>query len=298
METCSVLFFSSSEISIPLLEVLNADGRFEVVGLVCQPDKPVGRGQIVKKVATKEIAERCGIPVYQDKKFEGEVDFLLTFAYGKILGNDWLGLAGIEALNVHASLLPKYRGASPIQAAILNGDKETGISLMRMVKEMDAGPVFSSRVIELPEEMTAGILHDELANVAAEFVPDELLKIKNGEIEAVEQKGEVSHCKKISREDGKVDFKKSAGEILRMFRAYSPWPGLWTMYKGKRLKLVDIEVSGEILVPGEVKFEDHSLLIGTSDGSIKVKQLQLEGKQCLHADQFVLGQPDFCDASL
>lgn len=292
------------------MEALHADGRFNLTGLVCQPDKPAGRKGLMKKPASKEIAETLDIPIYQPEKIADAEDlllqlradapdFILTFAYGQILNAEWLGLPKVEPLNVHASLLPKYRGASPIQSAILAGDDETGVSLMRMVRKMDAGPVFSTRKIELSSQMTAGLLHDELASIAATFVPDELLKVKTGVIDSHEQnEAEATYCKKISRENGKVDFKKSAEEILRSFRAYSPWPGLWTTYKGKRLKLIDVEtVKGDLPV-GSVQCGDGKILIGTSDGLLNVKQLQLEGKQCLHAGPFSIGQPEFCSDHL
>jgi methionyl-tRNA formyltransferase len=298
MADCSVLLFSSDEIAIPLMETLHADGRFDVVGLICQPDKGVELG-------VKKVAERLGVKVYQPEKlseleWDGEVpDFSLTLAYGQMLNEKWLGLAKVETLNVHFSLLPKYRGAAPIQAAILNGDKETGISLFRMVKKLDAGPVYATRTLAIEDGMTSGVLYDAFANASAAFVPDELIKMKNGEGEFAEQsKDGVSFCEKIKREDGEVDFKKSAEEILRMFRAYSPWPGLFTTYLGKRLKLVDIEVSDKVLEPGEVSVLDRFIFIGTADGSIKVKKLQLEGKQCLDAEPFILGQRGFSSSRL
>ena len=285
----SLIFLSSAEISLPLLEVLVKDEQCEVLAVICQPDKPAGRGGKLRAPAPKLKAEELGLRVLQpenlnrDKEVLAELermapDFLLTFAYGQILSERVLGLAEKEALNVHASLLPAYRGASPIQAAILNGDGETGISLMRMVKEMDAGPVWSQMRIGLDECVTASGLHDLLAEGAATFVPGELAQIfaNEGEFVKQDEEGEtgVSYCSKIGRDDGFVDFTQSAEEILRVHRAYSPWPGLWTTWRGKRLKILDLDVDG--------------------DGKIQLKKVQLEGKQAMEIDEFILGQPEFC----
>ena len=306
MTSYSVLFLSSAEISVLLLQALHRDERFDVVGVICQPDKPAGRDLIVKKPAPKIEAERLGIAVFQPEKlgdadellekFSAEPpDFLITFAYGQILNSDWLALPKVEALNVHASLLPKYRGASPIQAAILNGEKKTGLCLMRMVKEMDAGPVFSTIDVLIPKDVTAGFLHDELARVAADWVPDQIANLSD----AVDQSiAEVSYCKKLSKDDGFIDFQESARMIRAKFLAYSPWPGLWTTYQGKRLKLVDIALGAETLAPGQLHVEDGKLHVGTIDGSILINQLQLEGKKCLHADIYIIGQPEFASSSL
>lgn len=308
MPFCSLLFFSGSEISLPLLEKLAKNDEFKLLGVVCQPDKPAGRDMLIKKPAPKLMAERLGIPVFQPeepeellKEFSGDrrPDILLTFAYGKILSESVLGLARMISVNLHASLLPKYRGASPIQAAILNGDFETGLTLIKMVKAMDTGPIIASKSIKILPGTTAGVLHDNLAELAKDFVPDELLGLMSGAVNLKEQnEAEASYCKKIFKEDGQLDFKRSAKEILQMFRAYMPWPGLWTNYNGKRLKLLDIELSDKVLPPGEVSCEGDEIFIGTSDGSLKIKQLQLEGRQSLHGNQFILGQPEFCSSSL
>jgi methionyl-tRNA formyltransferase len=304
MQTFTVLFFSSAEISIPLFEALLNDERFEVIGLVCQPDKPVGRDGVLTAPKTKVLAQERGIPVFQPEKLKAldlkglGPDFLLTFAYGQILSEKVLALAKKEALNVHASLLPKYRGASPIQSAILNGDVQTGISLMRMEKKMDAGPVCMQWELSLGG-MNAGELHDAISDMAALHVPDALAELGVGNLGfQAQDESEVSYCGKVSRDDGFVDFQESAEGILRMHRAYMPWPGLWTTFGGKRLKLLEIELSDKDLLVGEVNCEDGMLFVGTIGGSLKINKLQLEGKQALHANDFLIGQPEFCSMIL
>ncbi|MBT4384292.1 methionyl-tRNA formyltransferase [Candidatus Peregrinibacteria bacterium] len=304
----TILFLSSAEISLPLLGALLKDKSFEVVGLVCQPDKPAGRDKIMKAPAPKLFAERHGLEVFQPVKLrddtellnrfsENPPDIILTFAYGQILPKSFLDLA--LPLNVHTSLLPKYRGASPIHSAILNGDKVSGFSLMKMVQKMDEGPVYHIEKFDLNEHITTGILHDGLADLAAKSVPELLIKIHNSEVEAVEQKhAEASYCSKISKDDGFLDFSDSAEMVFRKFHAYSPWPGLWTTFDSKRLKLLDIALSDKKLKAGEVLFEADKLFVGTSKGSIELLQMQLEGKQCMHPKSFILGQKEFSSGLL
>jgi methionyl-tRNA formyltransferase len=260
---------------------------------------------------TKIVAERLEIPVYQPVKLSDDKnllqlfklnppDFLITFAYGQLLSEDWLSLPKKEALNVHASILPRYRGASPISAAILNGDEKTGVSLMKMVKEMDAGPVAFCHEIIIAPNMTANLLADEIADLAAKTIPEDLILLANSpeNLFKVQDVNRATFTKKISRENGELDFKKSADEILRMFRAFIPWPGIYTFFNGKRLKFIDIEKSDETLLPGEVKVIQKKVFVGTSDGSLFLKQLQMEGKNSVYADQFLLGCPGFKDAVL
>ena len=318
MSPYSLLFLSGAEISLPLLRALAKDPRFQICGVICQPDKPVGRTMEIKCPAPKTLAEKLGVEVFQTEKLSADgalfshfktsrPDIILTFAFGQILNEDWLKLPKF-ALNVHASLLPKYRGASPISAAILNGDTVTGLAVMKMEAAMDKGPVAFIHEIEIPPHMTTGLLHDEVAEVAAKVVPDEIVKLMEALNEArdlfkEQDESQATYTKKMTREDGMVNFKEPAELILRKFRAYSPWPGLYTFFKGKRLKFVDIEKTETnstemFLAPGEIKVDGKKVYIGTSDGSILLKMLQLEGKDSVYSEQFLLGYPDFSGATL
>ncbi|MFT7184238.1 MAG: methionyl-tRNA formyltransferase [Oceanicoccus sp.] len=292
----SLLFFSSAEISLPLLKSLISDESFEIQALICQPDRPAGRGKNMKAPATKKLAEESGIEVFQPSKLsdaqnllnllnKDKPDFILTFAYGQIMNQDWLNLPNVKSLNVHTSLLPKYRGASPIQAALLNGDKESGITLMEMVRKMDAGPFAFQDKVSIDGVTTAGTLHDQLAELAAKLVPDHLKSISANPDQFTEQnESQASHCSKITREDGFVDFKSNSELIVRQFQAYSPWPGIWTTFKGKRLKILDCKISDN----------EAGLVIN----GVEILKLQLEGKKPLLAKDFLLGQSDFSSESL
>ena len=306
----TVVFFSSSEIALPLLNAIHSDSHFKISGLICQPDKPAGRGGELRPPEMKHAALKLEIPVYQPEKlsldtelfsrFQDDLpDFFLTFAYGQLIPVSWLALPRIAPLNVHPSLLPHYRGPSPIQTALLNGDKETGVTLMKMVKEMDAGPIAGQVHYTIPEHSTSSTLFDDLGRETAGFVPDLIAKIAEDPSLWVEQNAnEITMTKKIEKDDGRIDFKKSAQEIFRQFRAYTPWPGIFTTYQGKRLKLSELEPCDEVLEPGKIRCDKHNLLIGTSDGALRVKQVQLEGKNVLYVDQFMIGQAEFCSASL
>ena len=252
-----------------------------------------------------------GLPVYQPEKLsKDEVlletlkknppDFILTFSYGQILNEAWLSLPRLAPMNVHPSLLPKYRGPTPPQAALLNGDAETGLSLIKMTKGMDEGPIAFQEKMAIAPHMTSTLLFDEFARLAAEKIPDALMAIaEQGEQIFKEQdESQATYCKMTEREDGRINFQEPAAKIMNRFRAYTPWPGLFTTYLGKRLKILDLEMTEDAIEPGKVKCEKHVILVGTSDGALKLKSLQLEGKTVLHPEAFILGQPAFCSSVL
>lgn len=306
----SILFFSSSPISLPLLSALLKDERFKVVGLFCQPDKPAGRGQELTAPETKTLAEKEGVPVFQTpllrtdhellERFKlNPPDFMLTFAYGQILSEDWLALPKMAPLNVHTSLLPLYRGASPIQAALLDGKTETGLTLMKMEKEMDAGPIAFQHSFAIDEDMTSEDLFDGLANLAAEVIPEDLLAL-HAELKFSEQDAtQATFTKKIKKEDGYVDFQCEAETLLRRFRAYTPWPGLWTTHKGERIKLLGLEKTTEkSLKPSEVLYKDFVFYLGTLDFDVRLTLLQAEGKKAIAPKNFIQGSPEWASTSL
>ena len=311
MKPYTIIFFSSSELAMPLLEQLHQDERFQILALICQPDKEAGRAMELQEHEIKKLAVAQNIPVYQPEKLskatelleifqKSRPDFLLTFSYGQWLSEAWLALPVIAPLNVHPSLLPKYRGPTPIQSAILNGDSETGISLMKMSAGMDEGPVASQVKCPVPAHATSAFMFEEIGKLAAEKLPDAIFQVgQQGEaIFKAQDESQATLCQKIEREDGRVNFQEPARQILNRFRAYTPWPGLFTTFEGKRLKFLDVEVVNEVLEPGKIRCDKHDILIGTSDGSLKVKQLQLEGKKAMHTEMFILGQPTFCSGSL
>jgi methionyl-tRNA formyltransferase len=311
MKPTSLLFFSSSPIALPLFEALLNDKRFEILGLVCQPDRPAGRGQKLTEPATKVMALEKGVPVFQPEKLSKDIellerfkknppDFLLTFAYGQLLSGDWLSLPTREPLNVHPSLLPKYRGPSPLESALLHNEKETGITLMKMVAAMDAGSIAFQRSFPLPESMTAGELYEEVAKRAAEWIP-------NATVELVacadfvwrdQNENEVSFCSKLSKEDSFEDFKRDDADVLNRYRAFTPWPGLWTTFEGKRVKLLKLKAASFSLLPGHIEYKEDHLFVGTQGSAVEILSLQMEGKKESNAAEFLRGYPTLLNAVL
>lgn len=301
----SLLFFSTSSIALPLFKALLDDERFEVRGLICQPDRAQGRGQVLASPAIKELALARGVPVFQPERLWAEVnllasfkeqrpDFLLTFAYGQILSKEWLELPLLAPLNIHPSLLPLYRGPTPIPAVLLNGASETGITLMRMVPEMDAGPIASQLRLSLEPGMNAEVLFEHVAQKAEEWIPDELLKLSKDLFFIPQEETGASYCSLLCKEDGYTDFKSSAQDLYRRSLAYTPWPGIWTRFAGQRLKLFGMQLGPDLdLKPGEVGLVNGGLCVGTAHGAVVVEELQLEGKKRLSARIFLEGHRDF-----
>lgn len=307
----SLLFFSSSPIALPLFEALLSDDRFEVHGLFCQPDRPAGRDQVLTAPETKALALKHGISVYQPEKLRLELelldvlkknppDFLLTFAYGQILSDAWLSLPRLAPLNVHPSLLPLYRGPTPIPASLLHGDKETGITLMKMVSEMDAGPIAVQHSMTIPENATAGDLFDAVAQRSKEWIPEDVLRLTDHLVFTEQDASKVSFCPMLSKEDGYLDFELSAEEVMKRYRAYTPWPGLWSRFQGKRIKFFGLKHATQELALelGHVLFMNEKLFIGTQTEPIEVESLQLEGKKQVSVAVFLQGQVDFLKSVL
>lgn len=297
----TILFASTDSISIPLLRVLFESKELQVTGVLCQPDRKVGRKQVLTSPPPKKLAEEYKVPVYQperlsqDKKLlqtlqKDAPDLILTFAYGQILNEEWLRLPKFFPLNVHASLLPKYRGAAPLQAALLAGDLETGICLMKMEKGLDTGPVSDCFSLPLAKEDHLEQLEEKIAFLAASTIPSALLSLLNGSSFFKPQKSHsVSYAHKISKEDAYVDFSEPASVLIRKFKAYTPWPGLWTLWRGKRVKILDLCLEPSFhsfLKPAEGKLVGQQFFVGTSKGNLEIISLQVEGKAAVKAYEF------------
>jgi methionyl-tRNA formyltransferase len=304
MKPTKIFFMSSSELSLPLLKALLSDPRFKLEALFCQPDRPAGRGQSLQAPSTKTLALSHKVPVFQYENIKTEIglleefkktapDLMLTFAYGQILSQEWLDLASQFPLNIHVSLLPKYRGASPIQSALLNGEKETGLSLMKMTRRMDAGPIAQQWKMKLNDSMRADELGNAMAELAAKEIPDALEKLMNQQLGFKKQDPKLAtFCGKLKKDSGFLDFKESSNSILRKQQAYSPWPGLWTLNeKSQRIKLLRVERSKETLKPGTLKAEKNQLFVGTQDQALEILELQSEGKRAMTSSEFLRGNP-------
>lgn len=302
-----ILFLGTPSFAVPVLDAVHKS--HEIIAVVTQPDKPSGRGQKIVFSPVKQKALELGLPIFQPEKaseisklIKEPFDFLITAAYGQILPEAVLQMPKKDALNVHASLLPKYRGATPLQAALLHGDSETGVSIMRMVKKMDCGPVFAKRKIPIHPDMKYPDLEQEASLEGAKL----LLKVLSDydHITPLPQdENEASYCSKISKENGKIDFgKESAEDIYNKLRAFTPWPGIYTFFDGKKLEFLDVAVSPvgpeEKLQPGVIFQKGKKCCVVCKNGALEIKKVQLEGKKPVDVLNFLNGYPQFKNTRL
>lgn len=295
-----VIFFGTPQFAVLSLNELKKQ-KIDIAAVVTQPDKPAGRKKVMTKSPVKQCAEDLNLKILQPRNqkelFDSlkglKADFFIVIAYGMILSKEILQIPKYSCINVHASLLPKYRGASPIQEALLNGDKSTGISIMKMDEKLDHGPIYLIKKIEIEAKDDLTSLSNKMAKLSGEILPHVLKDIVEGLLIAIKQDEDhqkSSYCRKIKKEDGKINWKKqSAKEVQNMIRAYSPWPGVYTDFKDKKLKILDSETVEESLNPGQFKVDGKALKIGTAKGVLIPKKVQIEGKNEMDITSFING---------
>ncbi|MCP4971020.1 MAG: methionyl-tRNA formyltransferase [Arcobacter sp.] len=293
-----ILFMGTPDYATKILEEL-LSSQYKIVGLFTQPDKPVGRKQIITAPHIKQLCidKKLDIPIYQPKKLRDNIeakkqiedlnpDFIIVAAYGQILPKNILDIA--PCINLHASLLPKYRGASPIQEAILNDDEFTGVTSMLMEEGLDSGDILGLQYLKITQKMEVSEAFSKLSNIAAKLT---LTTLDNFEqINPKKQNdSEVSFCKKIKKENGKVDF-SSAKDLYLKYKAYAYWPGVF-LDSGLKLKEITLIETDSNNKDGEIiQFDDNSVIIGCTKGSIKVSYLQAPSKKALNAIDYIRGQ--------
>lgn len=297
-------FMGTPDFAVPSLQVLIDSGN-PVVGVFTQPDQPSGRGMAMHAPPVKVLAETHGIPVFQPAKLRvpgvlehlqaWQPDLIIVAAYGKILPNSMLELPPYGCINVHASLLPKYRGAGPIQWAIARGETETGVTIMRISERMDSGDMLLQRAIPIAPDDTGGTLHDKLARLGADALAEALRLLKRGELIARPQdEAQVTYAPLIKKEDGRIDWSQEAVVIERYIRAFNPWPSAYTFINGKILKIFAAQVERHphhaSMAPGTiVEVTPVSLLVATGAGALALTEVQLEGKKRLPIEDFLRG---------
>lgn len=295
------VFFGTPELAVPSLQALSEVA--EVLGVVTQPDRPSGRGLATKAPAVKLAALERGYEVYQPHKVRtGELgrwvserapDVSLVIAYGRILPPDVLGAPRKGSLNLHASLLPKYRGAAPIQWAIVNGERETGVSLMQMDEGLDTGPVFVRETLDIGPEETGGELAARIAALAGDVVRRHLGRSVQGELVTEPQDGALAtHAPPIEPQHRRVDFTLSGERVGNLVRAMAPAPGAFTMVGGKRLRLSRVRLAAGALdgAPGTVRVVHGAPHVVTGSGSVEILSGQLEGKREVSGKDLVNGR--------
>ena len=295
-----VVFMGTPDFAVPCLEKLISN--HSVVGVFTQPDKPVGRKQILTPPPVKVLAEENGIKVYQPEKIKNSnaaeiirelnPDVIVVVAYGKILPKEILEIAKFGCINVHASLLPKYRGAAPIQWAVLNGDKETGVTVMQMDEGLDTGDMILVEMTEIGENETSEELFERLSVLGGEALIKALELIESGKAEPVKQpEGDFGYAKMITRELCPIDWSKSAFEVHNKVRGLQTWPVAITSYNGKNIKIhktVMTDIKGK--VAGEVIDNNKRLIVSCGDGKcVEILELQAEGKKRMNALAFLQG---------
>ena len=298
-----LIFIATGDIALPSFRHLLEHGP-RPVALVTQPDKPVGRHQTLTPPAIKSEALAAGIPVYQPVRIGDateelaalDPEIIVVMAYGQILRKNILTLASKAIINLHASLLPKYRGAACIQAAIDAGDAESGVTSLHVVRELDAGDMILAKSIPITAEETGGTLHDHLADLAADVLAETLTKLADGTAPRVPQDPAlVSYIPKLERDDGRLDWTMPAAAIERRIRAYDPWPGTFTTaFEGgntKRLKIhPPTRVVDARLAPGEVSCEGGKLIVGCGEGALELTSVQAEGGKRMSAGDYLRGR--------
>ncbi|MBI5655234.1 methionyl-tRNA formyltransferase [Candidatus Uhrbacteria bacterium] len=300
-----IIFFGTSNFAVPSLQSLASDERFEIAGIVTQPDRPVGRHAVLTPPAVK-IAAPKGTLVFQPEKLKDEsfkawvtefgptCDAFVIVSYGKILPQWLLDLPKKGIVNVHGSLLPRWRGASPIQAAIAAGDTATGVTVMLIDAEMDHGPILAQAEEPIMSDDTGGELHDRLAKLGGELLPGVLADYLDGRIEPKEQKHEdATYCKILTRDDGKLDPNDTAENLEQLVFAYDPWPGTWIEKNGKRLKILEA-MEGDpdkTRNPGDFFVRNGLPCLACAAGTVLViKRLQPEGKKPMSGQEYLRGK--------
>ncbi|HBH12146.1 MAG: Methionyl-tRNA formyltransferase [Clostridiales bacterium 38_11] len=297
-----IVFLGTPDFSVPALKAIVLQG-YEVTLVVTQKDKKKGRGNIISKSPVKAAAEAFGIDVYQpvdvnskeslDLIRSHKPDFIVVIAYGQILSEEFLLIPQIECLNIHASLLPKYRGAAPINWAIIKGETQTGIAIMKVEKGLDSGPIYKMESICLDDKITAGELHDILMHIGARLIIEALEEIKEKEITPLKQdSSQVSYAPKLNKSMSLINWNQTCRAINNLIRGLDPWPGSVILYDSKKIKIFD---TSYVLInhgkkPGTIiGVDEEGIRIACRDGYLMVREIQLSGKRRMTVKQFLLG---------
>lgn len=293
-----IVFFGSPDFAVPTLRALISKG--EKIVVVTQPDKPKGRGKTIQPPELKKTALEYGLPILQpekikDKNFiktlkELEPEFAVVVAYGRILPKEILEIPKYGFINLHASLLPKYRGAAPIQWALIKGEKITGVTTMIMDEGVDTGPILLKREVSIDDEDSAQTLSKKLSIVGADLVIETIDKMRKGVIKPMPQTGEPSYARLLKKENGKINWNASAQEIFNLIRGTYPWPGAYSFFKNERVKLIKAEALEGDAQPGLVVKAKNELIVGTGQGLLRVLLIQPESKKIMIAKEFISGR--------
>jgi len=310
-----ILFFGTSEIAKEILEAL-IRGKYNVIAVLTQPDKKIGREQLIRKGLVKEFSEINKIPILQPLKLnkeavekikELEPDLIIVIAYGKIIPKEILEIPKFKSINIHPSLLPKFRGPSPIQNAILAGEKETGVTIMLMDEKMDHGDILFQKKVQIYPEDTTEILTKKIAPVSSKLLLETIPLWIEEKIKSLKQDDtQATYCQLVEREDGHIFWDSTAEDIFNKYRAFDPWPGIFSVWRKEneifRIKLTKIKSenkeSEENHEIGEAFKSEGKIKVQTAKGSIVLEEIQLESKKPASIKDFVNGHKDFVGSRL
>ena len=298
-----IVFMGTPDFSVPCLQALVDDGH-DVCAVFTQPDKPKGRHGVLSAPPVKELALKYDIPVYQPDSLKNDeikssfaslgADLAIVVAYGKILPEEFLNAPKYGCINMHASLLPKLRGAAPIQWSIINGEKRSGVTAMQMDKGLDTGDILLSESVEIRDDETAQELHDELSVLGAQVMRKTLLMLQKGVLLPIRQDDSQStYAPILTKEFSAIDWQKSALQIHNQIRGLYPWPGASAVLNGKTLKIHSAKLLGKTQgEPGEVVFNDHRLCVACGDGNaVELLVIQAPGKKAMPVTDYLRGNP-------
>ncbi len=296
----NIVFMGTPDFAVPSLKALASDDRFSVKAVYTQPDKPVGRKKILTPPDVKIAANDLNIPVYQPETLKDESviseirsfepDVIVVIAYGKILPQSVLDIPKYCCVNIHGSILPKYRGAAPIQRAVINGEKVTGITSMRMNAGLDTGDIIKIYKTEIKPEETSGELFDRLAESAPDVLKETLISLENGTAVFTKQSDENStYAKPLSKDEAVINWNESADTIYNKIRGMNPWPVSFTYINGKKLKIFSAEICEKSGTAGKL-ISKTPAIVACGEKSIKLISVQQEGKKQMSAEDFFRGQ--------
>jgi methionyl-tRNA formyltransferase len=302
-----VVFMGTPDFAVNILQALMQE--HEVIGVVTQPDRPAGRNRQLQPSPVKQVALEHGIAVLQPEKIrraeaiaeleQWSADVYVVAAFGQILPQRVLDLPTFGSINVHASLLPRWRGAAPIQAAIRYGDAESGVTIMKMDAGLDTGPMLKMRSIPIQADEIGQSLHDKLAQLGAALLLETLPEYLNGSVIPTPQPEDgVTYAGMVSKDEGNLDWNVDAVTLERLIRAFTPWPGTYSFWNGQLLKVIAAAVTSGRATPGEIVHTQSGIAVGTGDGLLLLKQIQLAGRKAMNASDFVRGQADFVGTRL
>lgn len=299
----NIVFAGTPEFAVPALRALIASGHAPCA-VYTQPDRPAGRGRKLTASPVKQLATECGIPVRQPESLKGpeeferlrglEPDLMVVVAYGLILPSSVLAVPHLGCINIHASLLPRWRGAAPIQRAVLAGDPETGVTLMRIEQRLDAGPMLGKRSCPIEPNDTAATLHERLAGLGAEMLIDMLPMLEGGNLPGeVQDETLVTYAEKIEKAEARIDWRHNALDIERRVRAFNPWPVAETLLDGSVLRIWSAQAVGDAAKasPGSVVGTARSLDVACGHGILRIFELQPPGKRRMSATDFLNAHP-------